>query len=97
MSREDYERRLVMPLRQVLQDQEIQQSIRVLVTGLWGASSSRDRRRSRQRNSAGSVMRATDSDAARLQLVDIERQARGIAVQSGSKPAPTHEGANKAL
>ena len=32
MSREDYERRLVMPLRQMLQDHRIQQTIRVLVT-----------------------------------------------------------------
>ncbi len=87
MSREDYERRLVIPLRQVLQDHRIQQTIRVLVT-VYGvplrvAPPNLTAEEQRLQHDANERL-----GAARSQLVDIERQARGIAVQSGSKPAP---------
>jgi len=86
MNREDYDRRLVMPLRQALQDHRIQQSIRVLVT-VYGVPlrvappkfTAEEQRWQRDANDRLS--------AARVQLVDIERRARGIAVQLGSRPA----------
>lgn len=86
MSREDYERRLVVPLRQALQDQQIQQSIRVLVT-VYGvplrvAPPNLTAEQERWQHDASDRL-----GAARLQLVDIERRARGIAVQPGSRPA----------
>ncbi|MBC7837244.1 MAG: TIGR03790 family protein [Nitrospiraceae bacterium] len=87
MSREDYDRRLVMPLRQALQDHRIQQSIRVLVT-VYGvplrvAPPKFTAEEQRWQRDASDRL-----GAARLQLVDIERRVRDIAVQSGSKPAP---------
>lgn len=86
MSREDFERRLVVPLRQALQDQQIQQSIRVLVT-VYGvplrvAPPNLTAEQQRWQHDASDRL-----SAARLQLVDIERRARGIAVQPGSRPA----------
>jgi uncharacterized protein (TIGR03790 family) len=85
MSREDYERRVVMPLRQALQDQRIQQSIRVLVT-VYGVPL----RVAPPRLTAEEQHWQRDArdrlGAARSQLEDIERRARNIAVQSGSKP-----------
>lgn len=86
MSREDYERRLVVPLRQALQDQQIQQSIRVLVT-VYGvplrvAPPNLTAEQQRWQHDASDRL-----GAARLQLVDIERRARDIAVQPGSRPA----------
>lgn len=92
MSREDYERRVVMPLRQALQDFRIQQSIRVLVTVYGvplrvappGLTAEEQHWQRDARDRLG---------AARSQLEDIERRARDIAVQSGSKAAPpTREG-----
>ena len=87
ISREDYERRLVMPLRQVLQDHEVQRSIRVLVTvyGVPLRVEPPSLTTEEQRWQRDASDRLT---AARMQLVNIERQARDIAVQSGSKPAP---------
>jgi uncharacterized protein (TIGR03790 family) len=87
MSRENYERRLVMPLRQALQDHRIQQSIRVLVT-VYGvplrvAPPKLTAEEQRWQRDASDRL-----GAARSQLLDIERQAREIALQSGSKPAP---------
>ncbi|MDN5940725.1 MAG: hypothetical protein L0H94_02490 [Nitrospira sp.] len=86
MSREDYERRLVMPLRQALQNHRIQQSIRLLVT-VYGVPlrvappklTAEEQRWQRDASDRLGV--------ARLQLVDIERLARDIALPSGSKPA----------
>jgi uncharacterized protein (TIGR03790 family) len=87
MGREDYERRLVMPLRQALVDHRIQQSIRVLVT-VYGVPlrvappnlTADEQRWQRDANDR--------LGAARLQLLGIERRARDIAGQLGSKPAP---------
>ena len=88
MSREDYERRLVMPLRQMLQDHDIQRSIRVLVT-VYGvplrvAPPNLTAEEQRWQHDASDRL-----GAARSKLVNTERQARDIAVQSGSKPTPT--------
>ena len=87
MSREDYERRLVMPLRQMLQDHRIQQIIRVLVT-VYGvplrvAPPNITAEEQRWQHDASDRL-----GAARSKLVNIERQARDIAVPSGSKPTP---------
>ena len=86
-SRADYERRVVMPLRQALQDLRIQQSIRVLVT-VYGVPL----RVASPRLTAEEQHWQRDArdrlGAARSQLEDIERRARDIAVQSGSKAAP---------
>ena len=91
MSREDYERRLVMPLRQALEDHRIQQSIRVLVT-VYGvplrvAPPKLTAEEQRWQRDASERL-----GAARSQLVAIERQARDIALQPGSKPAPPAKG-----
>lgn len=87
ISREDYERRVVMPLRKMLQDHRIQQSIRVLVT-VYGvplrvAPPNLTVEEQRWQSDASDRL-----GAARSKLVNIERQARDIAVQSGSKPIP---------
>ena len=87
MSREDYERRLVMPLRQVLQDHRIQQTTRVLVT-VYGvplrvAPPKLTAEEQRWQHDASDRL-----GTAKSKLVDIERQARNIAAQSGSKPTP---------
>jgi uncharacterized protein (TIGR03790 family) len=88
VSREDYERRLVRPLRQMLQDHRIQQSIRVLVTvfgvPLRVAPPNLTAEEQRWQRDANDRL-----GAARSKLVNIERQARDIAVQFDSKPTPT--------
>src|SRR5262245_50374728 len=88
VSREDYERRVVMPLRQMLQDHRIQQTIRVLVT-VYGvplrvASPNLTVEEQRWKHDASDRLAA-----ARSKLVSIERQSRDIAVPSDSKPTPT--------
>ena len=91
MNRNDYERRLVGPLRQALQNLEIQQSIRVLVTvyGVPLRVSPPTLTAEEQRWQRDASERL---GAARSQLLNIERQARDIAGQSGSKPAePTKD------
>jgi hypothetical protein len=87
VSREDYERRVVMPLRKMLQDHRIQQSIRVLVTvyGVPLRVTPPNLTVEEQRWQSDASDRL---GAARSKLVNIERQARDIAVQSGSKPIP---------
>lgn len=87
ISREDYERRVVMPFRKMLQDHRIQQSIRVLVT-VYGvplrvAPPNLTAEEQRWQSDASDRL-----GAARSKLVNIERQARDITVQSGSKPIP---------
>jgi len=88
MSREDYERRLVRPLRQMLQDHSIQQSIRVLVT-VYGVPL----RVAPPKLTAEEQHWQHDANerlgTAKLKLVNIERQARGIAVQVESSATPT--------
>jgi len=87
MSREDYERRLVRPLRQMLQDHSIQQSIRVLVT-VYGVPL-RVAPPNLSAEDQGWQSDASDRlSAARSKLESIERQARDIAAQSGSKRTP---------
>ncbi len=88
MSRENYERRLVMPLRQALQDQRIQQFIRVLVT-VYGVPLRVEPPKLTAEEQRWQHDASNRLGAARSQLVDIERQARDIALQSGSKPAPS--------
>ncbi|OAI49838.1 hypothetical protein AYO43_00225 [Nitrospira sp. SCGC AG-212-E16] len=88
MSREDYERRLVIPLRRVLQDHRIQQTIRVLVT-VYGvplrvAPPNLTAEEQRLQHDANERL-----GAARSKLMNIERQARGIAVQVDSSATPT--------
>ena len=87
MSREDYERRLVSPLRQALQENRIQQSIRVLVTvyGVPLRVAPPNLTAEEQRWQRDASDRLT---AARLQLVTIERQARDLPVQPDSMSAP---------
>ena len=87
MSREDYERRLVKPLRHMLQDHRSQQSVRVLVT-VYGvplrvaAPNLTAEEQHWQRDASDRL------SAARSKLVNIERQARDIAAQLGSTPIP---------
>jgi uncharacterized protein (TIGR03790 family) len=88
MSRENYERRLVIPLRQALQDQRIQQSVRVLVT-VYGVPLRVEPPKLTAEEQRWQHDASNRLGAARSQLVDIERQARDIALQSGSKPAPS--------
>ncbi len=88
MSRENYERRLVIPLRQALQDQRIQQSVRVLVT-VYGVPLRVEPPKLTPEEQRWQRDASNRLGAARSQLVDIERQARDIALQSGSKPAPS--------
>ncbi len=87
MSREDYERRLVSPLRQTLQENRIQHSIRVLVT-VYGvplrvAPPNLTAEEERWRRDASDRL-----GAARSQLVEVDRKVRDIAVQPGSKTVP---------
>jgi len=87
MSREDYERRLVMPLRQMLQAQGIHKSIRVVVTvfgvPLRVAAPKLTDDEERWRRDAAARL-----GAARVRLEDLERRARAAAAISGSAPAP---------
>jgi uncharacterized protein (TIGR03790 family) len=90
MSRNDYERQLVEPLRQMLQDLGIQQSIRVLVT-VYGVplrvappKLTADEQRW-QRDASDRLA------AARSQLADLKRQARTIASSSVSEPQNEQE------
>jgi uncharacterized protein (TIGR03790 family) len=78
MSREDYERRLVTPLRQMLHTQGIHKSIRVVVT-VFGvplrvaAPKFTDDEERWRRDAAARI------GAARVRLEDLERRARAIA------------------
>jgi len=89
MSREDYERRLVTPLRQMLHAQGIHKSIRVAVT-VFGvplrvaAPKFTDDEERWRRDAAARL------GAARVRLEDLERRARAIAEISGSAPAAPH-------
>lgn len=86
MSREDYERRLVTPLRQMLQARGIHKSIRVVVT-VFGvplrvaAPKFTDDEERRRRDASARL------GAARVRLEDLERRAGAIAATSGSAPA----------
>lgn len=86
MSREDYERRLVTPLRQMLHGQGIHKSIRVAVT-VFGvplrvaAPKFTDDEERWRRDAAARL------GAARVRLEDLERRARATAEISGSAPA----------
>jgi len=83
MSREDYDRRLAVPLRQALKDKGLQRSIRVLVT-VYGlplrvlAPNLTAEEERWQRDASGRL------GAARTQLEDVERMVRDLAVQPGS-------------
>lgn len=83
ISREDYERRLVTPLRQMLQAQGIHKSIRVVVTvfgvPLRVASPKFTDDEERWRRDAAARL-----GAARVRLEDLERRAGAIAAISGS-------------
>jgi len=87
MSREDYERRLVTPLRQMLQAQGVHKSIRVVVT-VFGvplrvaAPKLTDDEERRRRDAAARL------GAARVRLEDLERRARAITAISAPAPAP---------
>lgn len=89
ISREDYERRLVMPLRQMLQAQGIHQSIRVVVT-VFGvplrvaAPKFTDDEERWRRDAAARL------GAARVRLEDLEHRAGAIAAISGSGSASPH-------
>lgn len=87
MSREDYDRRLVAPVRQALQDNRIQHSIRVLVT-VYGVplrvspptlTAEEERRRRDVSDRLG---------AAQLQLEEVVHKARDLAMQPGSNTVP---------
>jgi uncharacterized protein (TIGR03790 family) len=87
MSREDYERRLVTPLRQMLQAQGVHKSIRVIVT-VYGvplrvaAPRLADDEERWRRDAVARL------GAARVRLEDIEHRAWAIAVSSGSALPP---------
>ncbi|MCS6292084.1 MAG: TIGR03790 family protein [Nitrospira sp.] len=90
ISREDYERRLVTPLRQALQAQGTQKLIRVIVT-VFGvplrvaAPTLMDDEEHWRRDAAARL------GAARVRLEDLERRAGAIAVSAGSlAPAAPH-------
>ena len=87
VSREDYEHRLVEPLRQALQAQGVHKSTRVIVT-VYGvplrvAALRLTEDEERWRRDATARL-----GAARVRLEDLERQARAIAADSGSAKAP---------
>ena len=83
MSRDDYERRLALPLRQTMQAQGLHNSIRVLLT-VYGVPlrvesptfTAEERGQLRDVNAR--------LGSSRSQLVNLERQARNIALPSGS-------------
>ncbi len=87
MNRADYDRRLVLPLRQALQKHRLQHSIRVLVT-VYGVPlrvtpPTLTAEEERVRRDANGRL-----DAARSQLENVERQARDLAAQLESTPVP---------
>ncbi|MDI3463568.1 MAG: Mobile element protein [Nitrospira sp.] len=87
MNRADYARRLVLPLRQALQKNRLQHSIRVLVT-VYGVplrveSPNLTSEEERVRRDANGRL-----DVARSQLEDVERRARDLAAQLESNPVP---------
>lgn len=83
ISREDYERRLAAPLRQMLQAQDLHKSIRVVVT-VYGvplrvaAQKLTDEEERWRRDAADRL------GAARVRLEDLERRAGAIAAGSAS-------------
>jgi uncharacterized protein (TIGR03790 family) len=90
MSRDDYERRLALPLRQALQAQGLHNSIRVLLT-VYGVP---------LRVASPTFMAEERAwlrdvnvrlDSARSELVNLERQARNIALPPGSVSEPQNE------
>jgi uncharacterized protein (TIGR03790 family) len=85
MSREDYERRLVTPLRQTLHARDIHKAIRVVVTvfgvPLRVAAPRLTDDEERWRRDATARL-----GAARTRLEDLERRAGAIAASSGSAP-----------
>ncbi len=87
MSREDYERRLVAPLREKLQTQGIHKSIRAVVT-VYGVPLrvAAPRLTGDEEHWRRDV--AARLGAARARLEDLERRAGAIAVSAGSAPAP---------
>lgn len=90
MSRDAYEQRLVLPLRKALQTQNLDNSIRVLVT-IYGVplrvgSPTFTAEERGQLHDANARL-----DAARSQLVDLERQARTISSPSASEPQNEQE------
>lgn len=87
MSRADYDRRLVLPLRQALQKNRLHHSIRVLVT-VYGVPLRVEPpnltvEEERVRRDASSRL-----DAARSQLEDVEHKAHNLAVELESTPVP---------
>lgn len=87
MSREDYERRLVTPLRQTLHARDIHKAIRVVVTvfgvPLRVAAPRLTDDEERWRRDATARL-----GAARTRLEDLERRAGAIAASAGSVPPP---------
>src|SRR5262249_30390135 len=85
MSRDTYEQRLSLPLRKALQTQNLHNSIRVLVPVYGvpirvGPPIFTREERDQLRDASGRL------DAAKSQLVDLQRQARTIASPSVSEP-----------
>jgi uncharacterized protein (TIGR03790 family) len=88
MSREDYERRLVTPLRQMLQAQGNHKSTRVIVT-VYGVPLRVAAPRLTADEEGWHRDAASRLGAARVRLEDLERRAGAIAVSAGSVPAST--------
>ena len=90
MSRDDYERRLVLPLRQALQTQGLHNSIRVLVT-VYGvplrveSPTVTGEERGQLRDARARL------DSARSQLVNLEREVRNIALPLAFASEPQNE------
>lgn len=90
MSREAYEQRLVLPLRQALQTQNLHNSIRVLVPVYGvplrlGPPTFTGEEQGQIRDASARL------DAARSKLIDLERQARTIALPSVTEPKSGQE------
>ncbi|MDP3092215.1 MAG: TIGR03790 family protein [Nitrospira sp.] len=86
MSREDYERRLVTPLRQMLHAQGLHKSIRVIVT-VYGVPLRVAAPRLMADEEGWHRDAATRLGAARVRLENLERRAGAIAVSAGSASA----------
>ena len=90
MNRDAYEQQLVLPVRKALQTQNLHNSIRVLVTVYGvplrvGPPTFTAEERGQLRDASARL------DAARSQLVDLERQARTIASPSAFEPQNEQE------
>jgi len=91
MSREDYDRQLVMPLRQMLQKAGLQRSVRVLVT-VFGVPLRVSTQSLTDEERRWRLDAKTRMAAARSALLEVERKARDIPGEAGSSGMPNEKG-----